>query len=328
MDNSNSFEDKLARIYAVTGTKSDTTLAKILEIKPPSVAAARKRKQIPTGWIERIAKQFNVSADWLFFGKGEERNRGEEEGSVPSQHAPRQGVDLADIGADFPRAKAPPPPKFKSAESRAWEAIEQLHAWLKALTPSGFSSIYDCLEAVKGYQKMEELCTGLRSYEDIAKKIEEYKKIVEPLGGLNIHEELAKIKTLCSIGQRENREIKDFWANPSLVVDLENEISDLKQANALLKAQLSKAEADLAATTKDLVAKEAILAAKEEALVAYKEMARIRTGGLGGVEEKGPLSDDAPSSALTAHSGSDTMGNGSDVLFSAPGAPGPTQTSE
>ena len=29
-----------------------------------------RSKRIPTGWIEKIAKECNVSADWLFFGTG------------------------------------------------------------------------------------------------------------------------------------------------------------------------------------------------------------------------------------------------------------------
>lgn len=70
METSKSFEARLARIYEVTQVKGDTALAKILNIKPPSVAAARKRRQIPTGWIECIAEKYNVSADWLFFGRG------------------------------------------------------------------------------------------------------------------------------------------------------------------------------------------------------------------------------------------------------------------
>lgn len=70
MESSKSFEEKFARICAITKTDKDAALAKILDIKAPSVAAARKRKQIPTGWVEKIAQQFNVSADWIFFGRG------------------------------------------------------------------------------------------------------------------------------------------------------------------------------------------------------------------------------------------------------------------
>jgi phage repressor protein C with HTH and peptisase S24 domain len=50
------------------GSKSDSDLARALGILPQSVAAARKRQQIPGGWVEQIAEKFNASADWLLFG--------------------------------------------------------------------------------------------------------------------------------------------------------------------------------------------------------------------------------------------------------------------
>lgn len=71
MDNSKSFEQKLARIYEVSGVSTDTALAHILGIKPPSVAAARKRQQVPGAWIEKIAGKFRANANWLLFGEGE-----------------------------------------------------------------------------------------------------------------------------------------------------------------------------------------------------------------------------------------------------------------
>lgn len=70
MESSKSFEEKFMRICEVAQTDKDAVLAKILNIKAPSVAAARKRHQIPTGWVEKIALKFNVSADWIFFGRG------------------------------------------------------------------------------------------------------------------------------------------------------------------------------------------------------------------------------------------------------------------
>jgi hypothetical protein len=45
-------------------------LAKALDIKPQSVGAARKREQIPSGWVEKVAVDFSVCTDWLFFGEG------------------------------------------------------------------------------------------------------------------------------------------------------------------------------------------------------------------------------------------------------------------
>ena len=62
------FEDRLQRIMQASDAKSDSDLARALGIQPPSVAAARKRQQIPGGWVEQIAEKFNASADWLLFG--------------------------------------------------------------------------------------------------------------------------------------------------------------------------------------------------------------------------------------------------------------------
>lgn len=71
MGNTKEFEAKWKRIFKAAGVEKDTELARILEIKPPSVSGARKREQIPSGWVERIAEKFGVSADWLFFGIGQ-----------------------------------------------------------------------------------------------------------------------------------------------------------------------------------------------------------------------------------------------------------------
>lgn len=70
MDNAKSFEARLARIFEASGASNDNALARILDIKGPSVYAARKRQQIPSGWVEKISDIFNVSSDWLYFGTG------------------------------------------------------------------------------------------------------------------------------------------------------------------------------------------------------------------------------------------------------------------
>ena len=69
MEKSEKFNARWLRILACTGAKSDSALARILGILPQSVTAARKRAQIPTGWIENISEQFDISTDWLFFGR-------------------------------------------------------------------------------------------------------------------------------------------------------------------------------------------------------------------------------------------------------------------
>jgi len=58
----------MERIFIATGAKNDAALAKILDIRPPSVASAKKRQQLPGMWIEKIAEEYGVSAHWLLFG--------------------------------------------------------------------------------------------------------------------------------------------------------------------------------------------------------------------------------------------------------------------
>jgi phage repressor protein C with HTH and peptisase S24 domain len=69
-DSTKSFEAKLARIMEACKASNDSELARILNITPPSVGTARKRRKIPTGWVEKVAEAFGVTADWLFFGTG------------------------------------------------------------------------------------------------------------------------------------------------------------------------------------------------------------------------------------------------------------------
>jgi Predicted transcriptional regulator len=71
------FEERLQRIMDAAGAKSDSDLARALGIQPPSVAAARKREQVPSGWVEQVAERFGVSADWLLFGESRGATGGE-----------------------------------------------------------------------------------------------------------------------------------------------------------------------------------------------------------------------------------------------------------
>ncbi len=63
------FTERLARLMAAAEAKSDSELARALGIQPPSVAAAKKRQQIPGSWVEAIAEKTGASADWLLFGR-------------------------------------------------------------------------------------------------------------------------------------------------------------------------------------------------------------------------------------------------------------------
>ena len=64
-------QEILVRLMAATGVASEAALSAPLGVSSQAVYDARKRGKIPDSWIRIIAEQFNVSADWLFFGRGE-----------------------------------------------------------------------------------------------------------------------------------------------------------------------------------------------------------------------------------------------------------------
>jgi hypothetical protein len=72
MNDNSGFDALFERLLRVTGAKTDSALARILNIKPQSVVAAKKRRQIPPGWIIALSREYDVSADWLFFGDAAE----------------------------------------------------------------------------------------------------------------------------------------------------------------------------------------------------------------------------------------------------------------
>jgi phage repressor protein C with HTH and peptisase S24 domain len=71
------FEEVLGRLKNVSSARSEKHLAEILGVRGQAVTSARKRGEIPTGWIIKIGHQFDISLDWIVYGKGPMR-RGEE----------------------------------------------------------------------------------------------------------------------------------------------------------------------------------------------------------------------------------------------------------
>lgn len=79
------WEAILQRLMDATNSPTDATLATRLGISAQAVYNARKKQQIPPIWVFEVAKTFDVSADWLFFGKeptenGKESTRPDELG--------------------------------------------------------------------------------------------------------------------------------------------------------------------------------------------------------------------------------------------------------
>jgi len=66
----NNTEKIISRLKEALDAKSDGQLATYLGISRQNIGAARKREDVPTGWIYKVAELTGCSMDWLGFGKG------------------------------------------------------------------------------------------------------------------------------------------------------------------------------------------------------------------------------------------------------------------
>jgi len=63
-------EEIIGRLKEALNVKSDGELAKNLGISRQNIGAARKREDVPPGWIYKVAELSGCSMDWLRFGQG------------------------------------------------------------------------------------------------------------------------------------------------------------------------------------------------------------------------------------------------------------------
>ena len=63
-------EEIIGRLKEALNVRSDGELAKNLGISRQNIGAARKRDDVPPGWIYKVAEISGCSMDWLRFGQG------------------------------------------------------------------------------------------------------------------------------------------------------------------------------------------------------------------------------------------------------------------
>lgn len=88
---SNSTIDRLKIAANVT---SDQELAQKLGLSKQAIADAKSRNTVPPSWIPKAAKLFNVSTDWLFFGKETGRGITEAFPTITQQTVPTEASDV------------------------------------------------------------------------------------------------------------------------------------------------------------------------------------------------------------------------------------------
>lgn len=63
----------LDRLLQGAGLRRDSQLAELLGVTPQAVSQARRKGKVPDGWVLRMASRFNLSTDWVYFGRSEAR---------------------------------------------------------------------------------------------------------------------------------------------------------------------------------------------------------------------------------------------------------------
>ena len=106
-------EDIIVRLKAALDVKSDGQLAKYLGITRQNIGAARKRDDVPPGWIYKVAELSGCSMDWLRFGQGPRKRatydmaKSDQSGELSSQESPyRRRVSWKPRSVDDPQSDA------------------------------------------------------------------------------------------------------------------------------------------------------------------------------------------------------------------------------
>ena len=60
----------LSRLKKASDSTTDIELSKKMGLSKQAIADAKSKDSVPTSWIPKSAKLFNVTTDWLFFGRG------------------------------------------------------------------------------------------------------------------------------------------------------------------------------------------------------------------------------------------------------------------
>jgi len=87
-------EEIIGRLKEALDVKSDGQLAKYLGITRQNIGAARKRDDVPPGWIYKVAELSGCSMDWVRFGQGPQKRvaytagESQDMGEIASQESP------------------------------------------------------------------------------------------------------------------------------------------------------------------------------------------------------------------------------------------------
>ncbi|MCL2123270.1 MAG: helix-turn-helix transcriptional regulator [Desulfovibrionaceae bacterium] len=88
----------LARLKQAAQCPTDAALAAFLGITHQALSRARSNGKIPSAWIPLIAEKTDVSADWLFFGRGSMHpEQASSAGEIPTPSPPTFPLNMRKI---------------------------------------------------------------------------------------------------------------------------------------------------------------------------------------------------------------------------------------
>ena len=67
---SSGFEDQFHRVFAAAACRTQVELADFLDIRQSSIADAKRRKSIPSGWLIKLYRKKRVNPEWVRTGRG------------------------------------------------------------------------------------------------------------------------------------------------------------------------------------------------------------------------------------------------------------------
>ena len=73
-------EDVFARLYRVTGCRTQAELAELLDIRQSTISVAKRRGSVPSEWLLRLLRTKWINPDWVLTGLGPEKLGSVDEG--------------------------------------------------------------------------------------------------------------------------------------------------------------------------------------------------------------------------------------------------------
>ncbi len=64
------FESQYRRVFEAAECRTQVELATFLEIRQSSISDAKRRKSVPSDWLEKLFEKRRINPEWLRYGTG------------------------------------------------------------------------------------------------------------------------------------------------------------------------------------------------------------------------------------------------------------------